>query len=42
MEKRESLQQVVLEKLDNHMCINEIRTFPYIIYKSKLKNDLKT
>ena len=37
--KRKSLQQVVLEKLDSHMHINEVRTHLRTIHKSKLKMD---
>ena len=37
MEKRQSLQQVVLEKLDSHMWKNEIRTLPKTIHKHKFK-----
>ena len=37
MEKKQSLQQVVLGKLDSYMSINEIRTLPHTIYKNKLK-----
>ena len=37
MEKRKSLQQMVLEKLDSHMQINDIRTHPHTIHKNKLK-----
>ena len=36
MEKRQSVQQVVLAELDSHMEIDEVRTYPLIIYK-KLK-----
>ena len=35
--KRQSLQQVVLGKLDRHMQNNEIKTFSNTIHKSKLK-----
>ena len=37
MEKRESLQQVVLGKLDSHIKINEVRTHlsPYTKINSK-------
>ena len=34
--KRQSLQQVVLEKLDSHMYINEVKTHLRTIHKSKL------
>ena len=37
MGKRQSLQQVVLGKLDSHMQINEVITHPLTIYKNKLK-----
>ena len=37
MEKRQSLQQVVLGKLDSYMSITEIRTPPHNTYKNKLK-----
>jgi len=37
MEKRQSLQQVVLGKLDSPMQINEVRTHPHVIHKNKLK-----
>ena len=37
MGKRQSLQQVVLGKLDGHMLINEVRTHPQTIHKNKLK-----
>ena len=37
MEKRQSLQQVVLGKLDNHVQINEVRNLPHITHKNKLK-----
>ena len=30
---------MVLEKLDSYMWKNEVRTFPNIIYKNKLKMD---
>ena len=39
MEKRQSLQQVVLGKLDSYMKKKEIRTFSNIIHKNKLKMD---
>ena len=39
MEKRPSLQKVVLEKLDSYMEKKEIRKFSNIIYKNKLKMD---
>ena len=37
MEKRQSLKQVVLGKLDSYMQINKIKTHPHTIYKSKFK-----
>ena len=37
MEKRQSLQQVVLGKLDSYMYKNEISTFSNIIYKKEFK-----
>ena len=37
MEKRQSLQQVLLGKLDSYMQKNEIRTFFYTMHKNKLK-----
>ena len=37
IEKRQSLQQVVLGKLDNYMKINQIRTLPHTIHKNKLE-----
>ena len=36
MEKRQSLQQVVLVKIDNCMWINEVRTLPHTLHKNKL------
>ena len=33
MEKGQSLQQVVLGKLDSYVQINEIRTLPHTIYR---------
>ena len=39
MEKRQSLQQIVLRKLDSHMQRNETGPFPYTIHKNKLKMD---
>ena len=36
MEKRQSLQQVVLGKLDSYMQKNEIRTLPNAIHKDKM------
>ena len=39
MEKRQSLQQMVLRKLDSHMWKNETGPFSYIIHKDKLKMD---
>ena len=35
--KGQSLQQVVLEKLDSHMYLNEVRTHLLTIHKNKLK-----
>ena len=37
MEKRQSLQQMMPEKLDSYTRKNEIRTLPNIIHKNKLK-----
>ena len=37
MEEKQSLQQVVLEKLDSRMYINEVRTHPLPTHKNKLK-----
>ena len=42
MEKRQSLPQAVLGKLDCDTLNNEVRTFPHIIYKKTLKTGLKT
>ena len=42
MEKRQSLPQVVLGKLDRDTLNNEVRRFPHIIYKKTLKTGLKT
>ena len=39
IEKRQSLQQVVLGKLKIYVQINEIRTFTHNILKNKLKMD---
>ena len=39
MEKRQSLQRVVLGKLDSYMLKNEIRTLLNTIHKNKLKMD---
>ena len=36
MQKRQSLQQVVMRKLYNHMQNNEMRTFFHTIYRNKL------
>ena len=33
MEKRQSLQQVVLGELESHMKVKEVRTFPYTMFK---------
>ena len=38
-EEKQSLQQVVLGKLDSYVQKNEIGTFPNIIHKNKLKMD---
>lgn len=35
--EKKSLQQIILEKLDSHMQINEVRTHLHIIHKNKLK-----
>ena len=37
MEKRQSLQQVVVGKLDTHMLIHEVRTLPHTINKNNSK-----
>ena len=37
MKKRQSLQQVMLGKLDSYMGKNEITTFSKTTYKNKLK-----
>ena len=37
MEKRQSLQQLILGKLDNYLLINEIRTLSYHIQKINSK-----
>ena len=39
MEKRQSLQQMVLGNLDSHMQKNETGLFPYTIHKNRLKMD---
>lgn len=39
MEKRQSLQQMVLGKLDSHMQKNETGPFPHTIHKNRLKMD---
>ena len=39
LEKRQSLQQMVLGKLDSHMQNNEIGPFPYATHKNRLKMD---
>ena len=41
MEKRPSLQQMVLGKLDSNMQKNETRPLSYTIHKNKLKMDEK-
>ena len=42
MGKRQSLQQVVLGTLDSRTFISEVRTYPYTIHNSNLKNSFKT
>ena len=37
MEKRQSLHQVVLGKLDSCMQVNEVRTRPHTIHNEKFK-----
>ena len=37
--KKESLQQMVLGKLDSHMQKNETEPFPYTIHKNRFKMD---
>ena len=39
MEKRQSLQQMVLGKLDSHMQKNETGPFPYTTHVNRLKMD---
>ena len=39
VEKRQSLQQMVLGKLDGHMQKNETGPFSYTIHKNRLKLD---
>ena len=39
VEKRQSLQQMVLGKLDSHMQKNEMGPFSYTIHKNRLKLD---
>ncbi|CAD7690657.1 unnamed protein product [Nyctereutes procyonoides] len=39
MEKRQSLQQMVLGKLDSHMQKNDTGPFPHTTHKNKLKMD---
>ena len=39
MEKGQSLQQMVLGKLDSHMQKNETGPFPYTTHKNRLKMD---
>ena len=39
MEKRQSLQQVLLGKLDSHMQKNEPRPLSYTTHKNKFKTD---
>ena len=40
MGKGQSLQQMVLGKLDSHMQKNEVGLLPHAIYKNQLKMDL--
>jgi len=42
MEKRQSLQQMVLGKLDNNMQKNETRPLSYTIHKNKFKMDKRS
>ena len=42
MEKRQSIQQMVLGKLDSHMKKNETGPFPYTTHKNILKMDKRT
>ena len=37
--KKESLQQILLGKLDSHMQKNEIGSFPYTTHENRLKMD---
>ena len=37
MQKRQSLQQMLLGQLDSHMQKNETGPFPYAIHKNRLK-----
>ena len=37
MRKKQSLQQVVLGKLDSHTQINKVRTHPHTMHRNKLK-----
>jgi len=39
MRKRQSLQQMMLGKLDSNMQMNETGPLSYLIHKSKLKMD---
>ena len=39
MEKTQSIQQMVLRKLDSHTQKNETGPFPYTTYENKLKMD---
>ena len=41
MEKRQSLQQMVLRKLDSDILKNETRPLPNTIHKNKFKMDDK-
>ena len=42
VEKGQSLQQIVLRKLDIHMQKNEVEPSPYTTYKRLTQNGLKT
>ena len=39
VEKRQSLQQIMLRILDSYMQKNKTRPFPYKLYKKRLKMD---
>jgi hypothetical protein len=41
MEKRQPLQQMLLEKLDSHMEKTETRFLPFTLYPNQLKVDQK-